>query len=214
MPSPASPPPAGAPDSPPPTLTYVEAWRAGDERAFAALHARFTPLLRRRVLRHASWPALKARHQVEDVVQQLWNNALPGLRDRFEDQGRGSLEAYLGRICDDTVVSLLREQLALKRGKGGARRLATEFDTATPKPGATAPESPTGHARASELRNIANEVCNERELEIWELIEVEGYTSEEVALATGDTAEAVRGVKHRAKAKIIARMNARGQSRE
>lgn len=203
MPNPSS--PAGDP-TPPPTFAYLDAWRAGDEQAFANLHSRFSPLLRRRVARHPSWPSLKGHWQVDDAVQQIWKNALPALRSKFQHNGPGSLEAYLGRIGDDTVTSMLREHLAQKRGRGGAKPLPTDFDSATPKPGAAAPESPTGHARASELRTIAREVCNERELEIWELTELQGYTSEEVGLATGDTPEAVRGVKHRAKAKIISRL--------
>lgn len=198
---------SGNPDpAAPPTLAVLDAWRAGDERAFAALHTRFGPLLRRRIARHPSWASLKNHWQIDDAVQQFWKNALPALRTKFQHNGPGSLEAYLGRISDDTVTSLLREHLAQKRGRGGAKPLPTDFETATPKPGATAPESPTGHARASELRRIAREVCSEREMEIWELTELQGYTSEEVALATGGTAEAVRGVKHRAKAKIIARL--------
>lgn len=195
--------------TPPPTLAFLDAWKAGDERAFATLHSRFTPLVRRRILRHESWAALKGHWQIEDALQQFWSNALPALRTKFQHNGPGSLEAYLGRISDDTVTSLLRAHLAQKRGKGGAKPLPTDFDSASPKPGATSPESPTGHARASELRTIAREVCNDRELEIWELIELEGYTSEEVALATHETAEAIRGVKHRAKAKIIARLSSR-----
>jgi DNA-directed RNA polymerase specialized sigma24 family protein len=209
--SPSPPSPGNHDPTPPPTLAFLDAWKAGDEQAFVALHTRFSPLLRRRIARHQSWTSLKNHWQLEDALQQLWRNALPALRTKFQHNGPGSLEAYLGRISDDTVTSLLREHLAQKRGRGGAKPLPTDFETATPKPGATAPESPTGHARASELRRIAGEVCSERELEIWELLELQGYTSEEVALATGDTAEAVRGVKHRAKAKISARLHRSGE---
>lgn len=206
-----SPPHRSRPDEPqgspaPPTLAYLDAWKNGDERAFAALHERFTPLLRRRVQRHDAWATLKGHCQIEDALQQLWNNALPALRTKFQHNGPGSLEAYLGRITDDTLTSLLRAHLAQKRGRGGAKPLPTDFDSASPKPGAAAPESPTGHARASEFARLAHEVLSEREHEAWELVELMSFTSDEAALALGTTASAVRGLLLRARTKLIARL--------
>ncbi|MBX3465195.1 MAG: sigma-70 family RNA polymerase sigma factor [Planctomycetes bacterium] len=209
MPQPPSPTPspAGQPDpTPPPTRAYLDAWKAGNEQSFAGLQGRFTPLLRRRIRRHPSWPALKDHWQVDDALQQLWTNALPALRTKFQHNGPGSLEAYLGRICDDTVTSLVRSHLAQKRGRGGPRPLPTDFDAAAPKPGAAAPVSPTSEARASEFAQLARAVLTDREHEAWELVELQGFTSEEAAVALDASAAAVRGLLLRARARLIARL--------
>jgi RNA polymerase sigma-70 factor (ECF subfamily) len=69
-------------------------------------------------------PALRARHEPEDVVQEALADALAG-RDRFEDRGDGSLVRWLCRIAETTIRSLAEREGAAKRTPPGeAERLS------------------------------------------------------------------------------------------
>ena len=192
-----------------PTRVQFDRWRAGDEAAFAALHSRFTPLLRVRVRRHPAWSVLKHHLQIEDVLQALWARAIPAVRDRFRDAGPGSLLAYLGTIADREMHDLARQGLTKKRGRGAVRSLPTGFERAGGSALPTsAPETPTGHARATELARLARELLTGREHEAWDLVELQGYSSDEAGLAMGSTGAAVRGLVLRSRTKLALRLQA------
>ena len=69
-------------------------------------------------------PALRARFEPEDVVQEALAAAL-AVRDRFEDRGDGSLVRWLCRIAETTIRSLAEREGAAKRTPPGeAERLS------------------------------------------------------------------------------------------
>src|SRR3954447_9901718 len=69
--------------------------RAGDERAFEALVARYYPTMLAVALNH-----VRTRSVAEEVVQDAWLGVLKGL-DRFE--GRSSLKTWILRILVNTA---------------------------------------------------------------------------------------------------------------
>ena len=69
--------------------------RAGDERAFATLVARYHPTMLAVALHH-----VRTRAVAEEVVQEAWLGVLKGL-DRFE--GRSSLKTWILRILVNTA---------------------------------------------------------------------------------------------------------------
>ena len=69
--------------------------RAGDERAFEALVARYYPTMLAVAQHH-----VKSRAVAEEVVQEAWLGVLKGL-DRFE--GRSSLKTWILRILVNTA---------------------------------------------------------------------------------------------------------------
>lgn len=192
-----------------PTRVPFERWRNGDDAAFAHLHLRLTPLLRARIRRNRAWPLLAAHWDLDDVLQEVWARALPAARTTFEDEGRGSLLAFLGAIADREVFDLARRHTAKKRGNGGPQHLATDFDAPdAARHGRSAPETPSGIAKANELTDLARAVLSERELAAWELVEMQGYSPDEAALALRcKSGSAVRGLMLRARAKLASALS-------
>ncbi len=198
-----------------PTVIQLERWRNADEGAFAALCDRLTPLLRARVRRNSCWPVLSRRYQLDDVVQELWGRSLDAMRNKFESVGRGALLGYLGTILDRQITDLARSQDAQKRGSRLERRLPTRFgapDRGGPR--RSAPSTPTSHARVQEILDLAGEELDDLQREAWELTDLHGYTSAEAGLALDITANAVRGLVNRARAKLAVRMEQAKQSRD
>jgi RNA polymerase sigma factor (sigma-70 family) len=175
------------------------------------LHARFTPLLRSRIRRNRVWPLLDGHMQVDDAAQEVWARAVPATHKGFTDAGPGSFLAFLGKIADRTLIDLARTARAAKRGHGTAERaLQTDIEGAVrPKPGAPGPETPTSHARASELLQIARDVLSARELEAWELVELQRFTADEAGLAMRCSGAAIRGILLRSRAKLVSRIQRR-----
>lgn len=191
-----------------PTRVPFEQWKGGDDAAFAQLHLRFTPLLRARIRRHPAWPLLASQCELDDVLQEVWARALPAAKTTFRIEGRGSLLAFLGAITDREVVDLARRQKAKKRGGGTTRSLPTGFDAPdTPRSGRSAPETPTGAAKVHELTALAHAVLTEREFSAWDLVEMQGFSPDEAALAMRcKSASAVRGLLLRARARLAAQL--------
>lgn len=190
-----------------PTRIPFERWKEGDDDAFAALHARFTPLLRARLRRHPQWPALARHFELDDVLQEVWARAVPASRTSFRNLGPGSLLAFLGKIADRALVDIARRHLAKRRGGGGVDALATGFDTPdVARPGRSAPDTPTGNARLAELTAIARAELGTREYDAWELVEMQQFSAEEAALALRCSGSAVRGLILRARTKLVARL--------
>jgi RNA polymerase sigma-70 factor (ECF subfamily) len=80
----------------------VEALRAGDEAAFAALVTMYYPTMLRVALMYVS-----SRAVAEDVIQETWLGVLQGI-GRFE--GRSSLKTWIFRILANTAKTrALRE---------------------------------------------------------------------------------------------------------
>jgi RNA polymerase sigma factor (sigma-70 family) len=207
-------PPSHRPASGPPTdaawqtVAHLDRWRQGDESAFPALHEHFSPLLRARIRRNRVWPMLEDSMQIEDVAQEIWARVIPSSETGFRDAGPGSFLAFLGKIADRTMVDLVRGLRAGKRGGGRtARSLETAIEhRASPSPGRSGIETPTSHARSSELLQIAEHELSERELTAWELVEIDGYSADEAGLAMRCSGSAIRGLLLRSRARLIARL--------
>lgn len=188
------------------TGEHFERWKNGDESAFAALHARFAPLLRARIRRHPAWPVLDGHFQVDDVLGDAWLRAVPAMKEKFQYIGTGSLLAFLGQLTDCEVTDQARRHSAQKRGDGQVQRLQTHFEAQRGLPGRSVAETPTGQARTSEWLRLAQEVLTPREYEAWDLVELQQYTSDEAGLALGCSGEAVRSLKDRARKKLVLRL--------
>jgi len=194
-----------------PTRVPFEKWKGGSEEAFAELHVRFTPLLRARIRRHRAWSLLARHFELDDVLQDVWARAVPAAKATFKQAGPGSLLAFLGKIADREVIDIARRHRAQKRGRGGPESLATDFDAPDGvRPGRAGPTTPTSHARVAELKTLARAVLGEREHEAWDLVELRQFTPEEAGLAMRCSDSSVRGLLLRARAKLVARMTARG----
>ncbi|GAB4153114.1 MAG: hypothetical protein Fur0037_21920 [Planctomycetota bacterium] len=112
------------------------------------------------------------------------------------------------KICDCTLKDLARKAGADKRGGGRCEdHLKTDCgDLVAARVNQGEQETPTGHARRSELMDIAHRVLSADEYEAWYLVGVLGCTSEEAAdrlNQPGRSASAVRGMVARARAKIV-----------
>lgn len=198
-----SPAPAG---QPPATVVLLDRWRGGDPSAFGPLHDRLSPLLRSRIQRMPGWGSLDGHHQLDDILQEVWARAVLQVKEEFQHIGPGSLFGFLAKVAERTVVDLARKRGAQKRGGGGVRQLPTAFESATSKPGASAPESPTGQARIGDLLRIARDVLNDREYQAWDLVAWQQYTDREASLAMRCSTAAIRSLMLRSRTKIIARM--------
>jgi RNA polymerase sigma-70 factor (ECF subfamily) len=112
--------------------------RAGDERAFETLVARYYPTMIAVALHH-----VRTRAVAEEVVQEAWLGVLKGL-DRFE--GRSSLKTWILRILVNTAKTRgVRESRSVPYSS-----LAPEGDDPAVEPGRfRGPEDPfPGHWRA------------------------------------------------------------------
>jgi len=192
------------------TAAHVTRWQAGDEIAFAALHERFTPLLRERVVRSKWWPLFASRAQVDDLVQEIWGRVSAERTKRsFEPRGQGSFLAWLSQVAKNTLNDLGRKEIAQKKGEGAE---AVPIDTrsgARPaaRHGLAPPTTPTSAARVAELDAIAREELSEDEYLAWNLLDVQSYTSEEAGVLVLDrSAAGVRGLLHRARLKLMRRL--------
>lgn len=171
------------------------------------MHRRFAPLLAARVRRSKLWPALEPRYQLDDVVQEVWARVIPVARKSFRPSGAGSFLAFLGTLCDRCMVDLARRGTARKRGEGEQpHSLDARSDGKDATPAGGRSETPTSHARCSELEEIARTVLGERELAAWEQVELQDYTAPEAGLALDCSDAAVRGLLLRARAKLVLRL--------
>lgn len=141
----------------------------------------------------------------EDAVQEVFRRALQsGLLRDFEDRGRGSLEAALSKVLDNTLVDMARREASLKRGGGHARvDLAAPDSSRGLERVAADDTTPTSHACSRDFIEWARGALTEREFEIWFALEMEGRDSGEVARALDVTGSSVRGVLFRAQRKLM-----------
>ncbi len=190
------------------TARHLADWRNGDPAAFAALHEHFTPLLHHRIRNTPAWHLLSHHLTLDDVTQEIWARAVPAANRNYTNVGPGSFLAFLGTIADRTLVDLARTHKARKRGGAHNTHSLQPDDEAhsVPRPQQHHEESPTSHARANELEQLARDTLSPREHAAWDLVELQGFTGDEAALALHCTASAVRGLLLRARAKLVARL--------
>jgi RNA polymerase sigma-70 factor (ECF subfamily) len=192
-------------------VRLVEALRAGDEAAFAALMRRYGAGMLRVAQMYVS-----SRAVAEEVVQEAWLGVLKGI-DRFE--GRSSLKTWLFRIVVNTAKtrgvrearSLPFSALADEGGEGTVP--ADRFLGAGERfPGhwAVPPASwgiPEERLLAGETMDVVRRTIDSlppAQRAVLTLRDVEGFSAEEVCNALDLTETNGRVLLHRARAKVRA----------
>jgi RNA polymerase sigma factor (sigma-70 family) len=193
-----------------PTLTkeLLALYLRGDTSAERRLFERSRSALVERARRHPRMRAAARTCSPEDVVQEVFRRALvSGMLRSFEDRGRGSLDAALTKVLDNTLVDIARREGSLKRG-GAQPAVALEAQDATRAFRQVAGDetTPTNQASSRDLLEWVRTHLEPREFEIWKAVDVEKRSSAEVAQAIGSTSSAVRGVVFRAQRKLITAM--------
>jgi RNA polymerase sigma factor (sigma-70 family) len=161
-----------------------------DDRAWDEFVRRFQPRLRaavRRVLRRLDHPA--ALDAVEDLVQDVYCRLLERGAGSFRGDSEGEVLTYLQRVCESVVVDRLRCRATAKRG--GRTRFVElhEGEGTLAEVVADGGSSPEARCLHRELRGLLLDGCRdgvdgpwrERNLAIFELAVLDGWTSREIA---------------------------------
>jgi RNA polymerase sigma-70 factor (ECF subfamily) len=167
----------------------LERLRAGDDDAAKQLVAEYEPYLRQIV--HFGLPdRLRAKFDSADVVQSVWVQVLPALRDgAWTVADRACLRALLATVARRRLVTRYRRhRAALER-----KELAVE-DLAAPPQSRMPPPSET--ARASELWQRMLAVCPPEHHELLRLRR-NGLTMQEIADRMGLHEGSVRRILRR-----------------
>lgn len=156
---------------------------------------------------HPMMGRLRGTTTPEDVASEVLVRCLSaGAFERFEHRGRDSLGRYLQVVLQRTLVDMLRRSTSAKRRSRTRPEVALELlgpgGDATWEPQANDP-TPTSSARTSELAGLCEHLLSGRELEVWRLVEFEGWAPVEAAARLGLAPSTVRSLFHRARCKLI-----------
>lgn len=158
----------------------------------------------RLLLLHLSGPAVRARVEVDDLLQEIWLRALarpaelPG-----PSEGELELLRYLRRIARNTVIDVVRAARAAKRD-GVEVRLARStwsrtqlagIDPSDPGPG---PRTHIEGAEAAERVTRAFESLSPSHRRVLGLRQFEGLSAREAATRMGTSEKAVHSLYRRA----------------
>jgi len=86
--------------------TWVNALAQGDQLAVAKLLAAFHPTLRARAIARMD-PALRARFEPEDVLQQVYMQVIREI-DKYENRGEDSFLRWVTTILDNKLIDARR----------------------------------------------------------------------------------------------------------
>jgi RNA polymerase sigma-70 factor (ECF subfamily) len=176
----------------------VAALRAGDERAFMELVEAYTPGMRRLALTFVRTPAV-----ADEVVQEAWLGVLRGL-DRFE--GRASLRTWIYRI----VANIARTR-AVKEARSAP--FSSFGDEAAVDPERfvdrhwVEPPEPWRAALDAEARAVVDRAVAElpeKQRQVIQLRDVEGFGADEVCNVLELSETNQRVLLHRARSKVRA----------
>jgi RNA polymerase sigma factor (sigma-70 family) len=184
-----------------------------DDRAWEEFVLRFQPRLRAgvaRVLRRLDQAA--TLDAVEDLVQDVYCRLLERGAGSFRGDSEGEVLNYLHRVCESVVVDRLRGRATAKRG-GRARFVELgESDGALVEVIADGGSSPEARCLNRELRGLFLDCCRglmegpwrERNLAIFELAVLDGWTSREIAQSfdCGLKTGSIDSVVHRQRRKL------------
>ena len=189
-----------------------------DDRAWSRFVACFEPRLKAgvaRVLRRLEQRATP--EAVEDLVQDVYCRLLEhgGSGGAFRGESNGEVLSYLQRVCESVVVDRLRGRATAKRG-GRTRFVdlaAGEGSVAEAiADGGVTPEAECLHRELRALlldgcRGLVDGPARERNLAIFELAVLDGWTSREIARGFdwGLKAGSIDSVVHRQRKKLKAR---------
>lgn len=184
-----------------------------DDRAWGEFVLYFQPRLRAgvsRVLRRLDHPA--TLDAIEDLVQDVYCRLLERGVAAFRGDSEGEVLTYLQRVCESVVVDRLRGRATAKRG--GRARFVELGDgqgsmAESVADGGSSPEEQCLHR---ELRGVLLDGCRrlaegpwrERNLAIFELAVLDGWTSREIAQGFdwGLKAGSIDSVIHRQRRKL------------
>jgi RNA polymerase sigma-70 factor, ECF subfamily len=187
----------------------VEALRAGDEAAFAALVAQYGASMLR-----VAQMYVRTRAVAEEVVQEAWLGVLRGI-DSFE--GRSSLKTWIFRILTNTAktrgeregrsipFSALEgagDEPAVEPERFQAEGRWTGHWAAPPSPWSQLPES---RLLGAETRQVVGRAIAElppAQATVITMRDVEGFSSEEVCNALDVSETNQRVLLHRARSKV------------
>lgn len=174
---------------------------AGDFDAERRLFEHHRAVLLEKARRHPSLRRLRHRVAAEDVVQEVFWRALSArLFARFEDRGRGSLEALLTTLLECTLVDALRRSGAQKRGAfQSIRSLELVEDQAR----VGDPVAPSSEVTTDDLLQFCRSQLRTQEWVIWRAVELTGRDTESIGREWGLTPSAVRSHLFRARQKLI-----------
>ena len=198
-----------------PDAALLDALRAGDEEAFAALVTRYHANLRRVARAYVSTDAV-----ADEVVQETWLAVIAGL-DRFE--GRSSLKTWLFQILTNKAKTRgVRERRSVPFASLGPGDEAAEPSVSPDRfqgpgdawPGhwATPPrpwEDPERRLQSLEARERLREAIGnlpEVQQAVLTLRDVEGLEAEEVCDLLDLSAGNQRVILHRARARVRAEL--------
>jgi RNA polymerase sigma factor (sigma-70 family) len=166
-----------------------------DNLAWGEFVLRFQPLLRAsvaRVLRRLDQRA--SPEAVDDLVQDVYCRLLERGAESFRGDTEGEVVSYLRRVCESVVVDRQRCRGALKRG---GHVLVIDLECHRPTLAeliADGGSTPEERCLQRELRGRLLDGCRrlyrgrlpERNLAIFELAVLDGWTSREIAEGFGD----------------------------
>lgn len=193
------------------TRELLALYVSGDSQAERRLFESHRARLVRQAASDARMRFLRSFTGEEDLVNETLMRALRSglLGTRFEDRGRGSLRKALYAVLDCVINDECRHHGALKRrANAGAVSFDDEGSDATragamaTSPAANDP-SPTSNARAAELLELCREHLEPHEWKVWQMAEVHGLKSPEIAEKLGLSASAVRGLLFRSRMRLV-----------
>ncbi len=147
------------------TEVWVNAAKAGDQRAFEKIYQQYAPILYSALLRWVKDTEV-AENLLQDSFVKIWSNTSQ------YDPSRGRFFIWMYRICKNCCIDYTRS----RRYKHNRMTLLTEdlSSLAGKIPGHSFSPDHIG------LRKIVSKLCGE-EKEIIELLYFKGYTQAEVA---------------------------------
>lgn len=175
----------------------------GDRESHRTLVARLMPVVQARVLRRVG----RRRGSTEDLVQEVW-------KALFENRGRkllafapergATLEGFVGRIAEREVLSIIRSQMARKRGGHLNPVVALEEGSGPAVGVADSSASPEAVAAAADLAARLGEhlaaTLPERGLLILRYVFSDGLNPIEAARLLGVKVQVVYNWKHKIRA--------------
>lgn len=199
------------PDRGPTLAELCLAVKAGDERAFEALHRRVGAGVRRMLLQRSGG----REDLVDDLAQRTWQSVFLAMRDGRYDPGRSAITTFVYAVANNAWLSHLRS-FARERGYTGAGPGFVSTGT-MPEPTPVLEDRPEHAAAQAELVQVVRDCLGERSpagLTEQERLVVHaiasGETDRGLARRLGLSSSTVNVRKHAAYAKIRAYLESRG----
>lgn len=182
------------------TAQALRRFRDGDGLAKNDFCSHYMDPIARWVRTHPYWPVVSRRHEVDDLVNEIWQKVLDrGGWEQFTYRGKGSFEAWLRSVVDNAVKDRSRRDRAQKRDGGDAVGGVGPNDYGAPF--STEP-TPSCGAVTSEMLEVAARVLTRDEYVAWYRKDYLGYSHTEVSRLLGRSESGVRGLLHRARRKL------------